>query len=521
MSNINIRINKFYENNKTEIKISFISTFVLGLIAHAYGLVNNIFSHDSLNALYADKYENLAKISVGRFVVPLLRLVRGPITIPMIIGLLGLFFLAVAVFLIVKMFNVKSPFLIFLISGLFCTSVSVTASIATYIHEFDVDIFALLLAVSGALLWSRKNTALSFIVSMLLMVLSFGIYQSNVTVISTLMILFIIVRLMNGEEFKKCFMMGIKGVCELALSSAIYYAISKFLPVIMNIETASRTDVFNVSDSLVQHVSLLNSLNAMIFYELERIIHPFSVLPQFFTAAINIILIAAGSITALILVFKLGKDKIKEKLLALALIALLPISIGFIEILTKGTIHELMIFSFWLIPVLIIIIIQKLVHTGFPASKVISVISFICVAVTIWNNVLVANTAYLKKDMEQKSTLSIMTRVISDLEKRSDYIVGETKICFINADYKTSNKPGFESVSKIAGLEFTNAIGSPGKEWYYCSYDKYFTYFLNYPINIVDNSFITKEIHDKIMEMPSFPANGYIENYDGVLVIRT
>ena len=41
-------------------------TFLWGLVAHAYGFMQNSFSHDALNAFIATKTEDIWKIELGR-----------------------------------------------------------------------------------------------------------------------------------------------------------------------------------------------------------------------------------------------------------------------------------------------------------------------------------------------------------------------------------------------------------------------------------------------------------------------
>nr|WP_072515135.1 hypothetical protein [Ndongobacter massiliensis] len=67
-------------------------TFFWGLLAHAYGFLNGFFTHDGLNALIADSTEELWKVELGRFLVPVYRqLVRSAVTTPWVIGVIGLF----------------------------------------------------------------------------------------------------------------------------------------------------------------------------------------------------------------------------------------------------------------------------------------------------------------------------------------------------------------------------------------------------------------------------------------------
>ena len=85
---------------------SFIWTYVIGFIAHGYCFTNQLASHDALNNLYiAEKW---SKASFGRFFYPIyLSMTKGRILLPWLTGILGLFWAALAVYLIAQMFQMK------------------------------------------------------------------------------------------------------------------------------------------------------------------------------------------------------------------------------------------------------------------------------------------------------------------------------------------------------------------------------------------------------------------------------
>ena len=100
-------IKQKFENNKNTVFYCLAVTFIIGLAAHAYMYFQDSFSHDGLNEFNGNLF-NKWKIQLGRFVVPLYRLLtRGGLALPWIIGILSLLWIALSVFLTVKMFNIK------------------------------------------------------------------------------------------------------------------------------------------------------------------------------------------------------------------------------------------------------------------------------------------------------------------------------------------------------------------------------------------------------------------------------
>lgn len=126
------------------------------MTAHGYAFFNQHFAHDSLNVLYASYVEEKWKVALGRFVVPVYRyLTRGSLALPWLIGLLSIAFLSVAVYLVVRMFQVQSRSMITLIAGIMVTNLCVIAQTATYEYELDLNMLALLQAVVATLIWKK------------------------------------------------------------------------------------------------------------------------------------------------------------------------------------------------------------------------------------------------------------------------------------------------------------------------------------------------------------------------------
>ena len=193
--------------NDKLLKQSFFYTYLLGLAAHAYCFLNLTVSHDSLRAFYiAGKYP---KASLGRiFYGAYIALTRGKIVLPWAIGVLGLFWISIAVYLIVRMFQMEKRVIVILVAGICVTNPSLYAIAATYLHDFDANAFAVLLAVVTVFLWeqamsvSRTKKKFSLLcIASVLMSLSLGIYQSYVSVAITLMMLVSVKNLLNRKKY--------------------------------------------------------------------------------------------------------------------------------------------------------------------------------------------------------------------------------------------------------------------------------------------------------------------------------
>jgi len=121
----------------------------------------------------------------------------------------------------------------------------------------------------------------------------------------------------------------------------------------------------------------------------------------------------------------------------------------------------------------------------------------------------------VKKSMDERATLSLMTRIVTRIEDAEGYIPGETPVAFVGSYSFDTYKPGFEEVGKVTG--FSKHIDVT----YYLTYHPYFNYMLNYPITILgEGEAIALGSDERVLAMPSYPAQGSVENIDGTVVVK-
>ena len=130
----------------------------------------------------------------------------------------------------------------------------------------------------------------------------------------------------------------------------------------------------------------------------------------------------------------------------------------------------------------------------------------------VWSGTQTANAAYLKKELDAQAELSRMTRISIEMDRQEGYDRDQTPVVFVGMS--DQSKYGFRAVSDITGLEFTTAIPED-----YKSYNAYFRYYLNEPINAValEESMGLNEVIDA---MPAYPEEGYVRLENGILIVK-
>lgn len=504
---------------KKMIIFCFVAVFFWGFFAHAYGFLHNNLSHDVLNAFTATRTEEIWKIELGRFLVPVYRLIRGPVSLPWLVGLLGLMWTAIALFLVVEIFDISSRVAVFLTAGIMTTNITYIAQIATYLYEFDFNALSMLLAVLAVYLWNRKEIFWNLAAVCCLMV-SIAIYQAYISVTVTLIVWKSIMDLLDDKPVMAVLIHGLKGILVVLTGVALYFGLGKFVYAITGIVPQDRTNVFEAGSAQVQ-LNLEQLQEA--FEEVKSYILHKAYNIRFFKKSATAVTVL--SCVTMVAVFVRKRYRWDRILMVFALIVALPIAMDCMRMLSKAMgIHELMVYAVWFFYVFLVVFSFFLCGKDwFPRlwAKLLRVAVCALVCVVLWQNVLLANTAYVKKELEANATLSVMTRVAATWDAREDFDPEETEVAFIGDADTEVTVHGMKRVSSILAMHKNFSIFRDDSEYYYNTYKAYFEYVLQRPVR-----FCSDEVHaqlkedERVQALPKFPQKGYMEMIDGMLVIK-
>lgn len=468
--------------------------------------------------MYATSAEDKLKVAVGRFIVPIYRRwTRGNLALPWLVGMMALFFLAVAIYLIVRMYGIKSRWTIALIAGIMVTNVTVFAQTATYEHELDVNMLALLFAVAAAYIWNKGHPIVVLIFGGGLATLSMGIYQSYISVTVFLVVFSSILSLLQGKGWKKTLIKGILGMMMLVVGLMVYTYVSERM-----------CEVYQIP--LERRVHLLGEMDAARVKELIRgtyqwffdTLYHMACFPNKLLTRVNFFVVVSSVITMLYWIIQDRTIKVLDVCLMLVLIALIPMATNMIYFLARGEVHDLMHYATWMIYAVYGVLIGLFVlREGVPqwVKTLLKTVCVVTVGILIWQNIAIANIAYLKKDLESKAELSKMTRVVADMEEQEGYVAGETPVAFMGVSWIGGSIQGFDQVGQITGHGFLMPISTDLTSWYFDAYRAYFEYILNYPIVMVEGRSWLWE-NETYRAMPTYPKEGYVQMIDGVLVVK-
>lgn len=505
---VRYNLNSFFVKEKKRITTAFIMVFLWGLVAHAYGFLNLTLSHDSLAEFFVSRSDIEHRISLGRFVVPIYQIIfHGRVNLPWLNGILSLCWLSIAVWCVSAIFSFDDKLHIALIAGIYTANITVTALAATYIHDLDADIFAVMLATASVFFWFKGGKW--GLLGIPLLVGALGCYQSMLSVAVTLMMILSILALVRGEKAINVVRKGLFAIGIIIASGIVYLFLVKVVCFISGIELKNSynglTRLFNSKGGFKEQISLLiTTYSTWLKYFLR------SKRPIYVVFPLHVFLFLPTIIVVINILSKKTLPVI-NKVLILILGVLLPFGMNISCFADGGMVHDLMLYPANLIYLLVLLLADWYVDEEGGKGKlplVLRGITIIVLTVILIVDVQTANEAYVKKNLEREATLSLMTAVNSDIDNTEGYVPGETEVVFIGST-NIGVSSFFPYVSSITGLGSANMCNS------YTAYC-YYKYILQRPLKRSTDNIAREAIDD----MASYPERGYIKWCGDVLVVK-
>lgn len=498
--------NKFIKNENT--KTIVIWTLIFMIIAHGFAYTNVLFSHDSMRTIFWTKVDT---IEIGRYLLPLLLFIKGKYYPPLLIGIFTYILLVLINYLLVDMFSIKKKYNIVFLSGIMTTACTITLLNSTYIAFTDMHVFAVFLATIGVYLW--RNYKYGYIYAIIPLFLLLSIYQPHLSFFTGIVVLLLIKDLLEKKDIKKILIGNSSMLTALVtfFISLLLYGLSlKILyPLFGFTMRNSYNSISNAGNfsSLNQIVDLIMGSYKYFFYYIFNPNTYYNILIKIF----NIFLVLITIIMCIRILY-INKSSISRILLFIIFTILIPIIFNFVYIIGNGVEHQLMIYSFFTLYVFALMITENKNIKFSSYKKILSII----ILITIFSNIIYSNQCYLIKELDTKTTITTMNRIIDRLEEFDGYEVGETKVAFIgNLNYGPLYLQRKEL--DIKGVGLADNFGTT----YYKTYKQFFENYLAYPINIItEEEMEDLKTKQEISKMKSFPSKDSIQFVDDVLVVK-
>lgn len=511
-------------------KRTVLITLFFCLFAHGYRFANNILSHDALLEVVQD--DSSWQIALGRIMHPILILLRGGICSPWLICFLETVWLILAVCFMADILDIRSDVCLAVLSGIVVCNHTFININAAFLQCADFYAFALFMSVLGVWLM-KQGGMLKTVVGIICLILCLGTYQAYICVTLALIVMLAIRRLSDGEYWHSTARNLFKYALVLFAAAFLYLAGWKMLLRILGIWTA---DTYNGMAHLgdyseISFVSVIITCYKKIF---DFFINPrpfstmtfrginLSILWKWLIRLIN----AAVFVKLGITLYRIRRQNchtgsgdgesrqrwICGNILMLFLIVVFPLCCNFVCLMSKGMEHDLMTFAF-VFPYILAIMFDDNVAdvSSHRMSRFISYATPILLSVIIWSNAVYANQTYYKKSLQEQSAISLMTRIVNDIEKHEGYIPGMTPVAFIGS---FENSPYTTELSGFTDI-MPQGMGRTALTYFGTDYAM-----LKYVINVNMNLTRVDEWDAEMSSMPCYPADGSINYIGDVLIVK-
>ena len=400
-------INKIKNNILPQWKICFISAVVIGLITHLYKITNWLPNWDSL----VFRYDAQNMLSMGRWFLPVASGISSFYDLPWLTGLMAILFHALGAVAIVEIFEVKKAVTACLIGATVVSFPTVT-SVMMYNYVADAYALSFLFAVLAALFLTKEKP--KYLISVILIALSVGIYQAYITVTIMLLLCFLIIKALSKDtKIKELFIFVGKFLLTGVLGMVLYYVA---LTLLLKLTKTTLLDYQGFGDAAsLSGINIYASLYTIkesffgYFFDFSNGINAFSI--------INIVIVLTSAILYLAHIIK-NKIGLLKSLIIAAFVAFLPVGASVLSFLNSSIdYHNLMKMGFLIFYLLFILIYEKIdfEKINFQAIKSWSVL--VISAVLIFNYIIIANVSYHKLNMSYEKSIGSLNRIADRIEQ--------------------------------------------------------------------------------------------------------
>lgn len=334
---------KFDKNDK----FIFMTVFISAVINYLYLLTHHCLSHDGLfnGPIYKSGEWELA---LGRPLLIIVDKLRGGLVASSIIFVIGMICVCLTLMIVRRIFSIDKKSLLFLLSILL-VSFPTIADGSLYIYCFDSYCFSMLFSAIGAYLIIRKK----YFFSIFFVAASLALYQAFISLCVSLILIYFIIQLLDGNNYIVEF---VKGILVVLIGMIVYFVGLKFGLLILNRTLADYKGadsigfgiILNLPANIVEcYKDFYNYLfgNEILFNSyFKRNIYNFIIL----------------SIMVFVIFFKLFKLKKSNCILILLGLLLLPVFICVINLIATDTnIIILTAIGFYSLYVLALLVIDK------------------------------------------------------------------------------------------------------------------------------------------------------------------
>ena len=506
------------KNIKKEWKIAFCSAFLLGFLVHLPAWINDVPNHDGLASVYFD--QNM--ITSGRWFLTVACGLTSYYTLPWLIGVLSLFWIAITAVLLVDILEVTRTEWIVVISGLL---VSFPALASTYAYVFTADGYMLGMMLAVLAVYLTKNYKYGFISGGICLAFSMGTYQSYLPVCILLCLYAIVQNFLSEQNANDSAMQEklaktritfvIKNLAMGIIGVSLYYVTlqvllklqGKVLDTYQGINGMTAIGGDSFTDTLVK-----------MYGDFVTFILKGNIL---FNNIFSLIAVAVIAVLFIVSIISVAKERRLFKcvwfwIISVVLLVVVPLAANVILFISPDVgYHLLMRYQY----VFILICVIAFISNFGPRIPIAEWGLLLSGVILCFNFAVSDNIGYSNLQKRYEKTYAYCLRLADRIEQTEGYYTGMPVV--IMGMVGDENFPATDITTDVTG----NMIGLCGDFLCYngSNYQDFFKHYLGISIEIVDQETVGEIYNTSAIyqSLDSFPGVNCTQVVDGVLYVRT
>ena len=390
-------------------KACFLAALVVGLLAHLYKITGWIPNWDSL----VFRYDSQNMIGLGRWFLPIACAFSSFYDLPFVNGIVAILFHGLGAVCLCKILNIQKKITAVLIGAVIVSFPTVT-SVMMYNYVADGYSIAFFLSVLSALCMTGEKPR--YILSVILLALTIGIYQAYITVTIMLCMLYLIDQTIYhnasiGNIFKKSMLMLLSGILGVALYSII-------LKIILSISSLELLDYQGINSSAsLSDIDIFGSLYSIketfikCFFDLSEGMNIYIVLNIF------VFVFTLAHYIKYIIKNKLYKNPSKIFVIVILGIMLL-MGAGVLSFINAGIdYHNLMLMGYAVFYIFFLMLYERGAENSERHACIKCWIIFVTAIIMIANQVVISNVSYHKAQMAYERSYGVLIRIADRIEQ--------------------------------------------------------------------------------------------------------
>lgn len=514
-----MKLDNFFPKSELKQKWAFIACIITMLITHLYMFTNKIVNHDDANRLLVGDTDEI-KIQHGRWAGVIFDHISGSsVSIPYVMGIISILAFAGTAVVLVSLFKIEKKMSIVLFCGLLCTF-PVSANIFLYSYIADVYYISMFMAAWGVWLLVKDDLAAN-ILGVLLLTLSCGCYQAFWCLGMAFLFLYFLLDFLKLKDEWKVFGIKVAKCLGFAIASLVLYLVIN--KIVQNVSGYGATDYQGLA-AMGQFDGILGFIKVFVYAYYEFV--QFFYLKGSFTGS-NILVGFNLVLTIVVIYLMLHKSK-KDKhpvwywIVWVFFIGLIPLASNLVSVVSMNQTHILMQYAFILPYVMCLILLDKY----FEEKSIIKAISYVLLAVIVYNGYLTDNEIYFRQQLNYEATYSYTIRLLSRIETMEGYEPSD-QVALINENPQKNDRiqimlenypeemEYFSYLDDMVGTEPHTFVKRANDISDFCKY------YHGYDLQLVEMERLAELAEtEEFKEMATYPQEGSMQYIDGILVIK-